>query len=134
MNKLTRIALTGLVGLIASCTEKPDVHFTDKNRQPKQTYHLESQSLSRSDHLYALDLDGDGVIDEALTMHNYDTGMIGIAGAMDHACKSNKNNWEHMVAEGYQDKAFLKSSYTRTMTADERDALTNACKILNSKK
>lgn len=86
--------------------------------------------------LLALDLDGDGKIDELIESYGLYTGTcIGLCFAKNvEECWGQKGvKVNHLVAKGYEKKSFVQSPDTKELGEQERSALSDTYKVLRNK-
>ena len=123
------LASLGLTALIAGCDNQGNNIRITKN-EPVRVYHIEDFSNS---HIYACDLDSDRIIDEALVIR-YNGGLDGFHGAVSILDVVPKRYWEHYVAEGMKNRAYIKTDYDQILSEDERDKMDDICHLLNGSK
>lgn len=133
MKTMNKIAMSlGLVALLSGCSRDESIYSPiTKNVSHKPKSYIELANYQKGDQVVALDLDGDGAIDEALKLHGITFENIGLAlGEPLPGIK--KEHWVHLVAKDYEGKTFFDTPNTRTMTAEERAGLTSANKVLSN--
>ncbi len=132
---LRNLGLTGILALSA-CGPEPinkDVGYnveTARTFRQGATYVIKSNDRSKS--TWALDLDGDGTIDEAIRLRANIPLISNVYDVESNLKYLPKDKWEHLVARDFTEKSFFKTTdKTREMTSEERIALTGAYKILH---
>lgn len=133
MNKTNKILLSlGLASWLAGCS-RDESQYSPIDRAPdayKNSW-IELKNRDTADTVVAIDLDKDGSIDEALQLHGVTFGNVMGPALADQLGDIKKQQWIHLIADGYQGKAVLTTPNTRTMTAEERANLTGANKAVS---